>query len=468
MVFSSLEFLTVFLPIVLFLHTVAPVPWRNPILLFFSLFFYAWGEPVYVLIMIFSIVMNFLFGRWIDRQPQPKKKRSILAIDVVCNLLLLGVFKYTNFFIDNLNLLLPVDIPAVHIVLPIGISFFTFQAMSYVIDVYRKDAPVQNNVLNFGLYISLFPQLIAGPIVRYTTVAQEINHRTLSFDEAYRGVKRFIIGLAKKVLLANNIGYVWSQISETQSTDLTAAAAWLGAVAFAFQIYFDFSGYSDMALGLGHILGFHFLENFDYPYISKSITEFWRRWHISLSTWFKEYVYIPLGGNRHGKAKQIRNILIVWLLTGLWHGASWNFIFWGLYYGVCLLLEKFVFSRFSDKIPAFFRHVGTLLLVLFGWVLFAFEQTGDLFAYLGSMFGQNGWLGDTALYEWTSNGLMLLILALASTPLPAKIGNKLSAKLSGHPAVLVGVEILWFFGLFLLCIAYLVDSTYNPFIYFRF
>ena len=468
MVFSSLEFLTVFLPIVLFLHTVAPVPWRNPILLFFSLFFYAWGEPVYVLIMIFSIVMNFLFGRWIDRQPQPKKKRSILAIDVVCNLLLLGVFKYTNFFIDNLNLLLPVDIPAVHIVLPIGISFFTFQAMSYVIDVYRKDAPVQNNVLNFGLYISLFPQLIAGPIVRYTTVAQEINHRTLSFDEAYRGVKRFIIGLAKKVLLANNIGYVWSQISETQSTDLTAAAAWLGAVAFAFQIYFDFSGYSDMALGLGHILGFHFLENFDYPYISKSITEFWRRWHISLSTWFKEYVYIPLGGNRHGKAKQIRNILIVWLLTGLWHGASWNFIFWGLYYGVCLLLEKFVFSRFSDKIPAFFRHVGTLLLVLFGWVLFAFEQTGDLFAYLGNMFGQNGWLGDTALYEWTSNGMMLLILALASTPLPAKIGNKLSAKLSGHPAVLVGVEILWFFGLFLLCIAYLVDSTYNPFIYFRF
>ena len=468
MVFSSLEFLTVFLPIVLFLHTVAPVSWRNPILLFFSLFFYAWGEPVYVLIMIFSIVMNFLFGRWIDRQPLPKKKRSILAIDVVCNLLLLGVFKYTNFFIDNLNLLLPVDIPAVHIVLPIGISFFTFQAMSYVIDVYRKDAPVQNNVLNFGLYISLFPQLIAGPIVRYTTVAQEINHRTLSFDEAYRGVKRFIIGLAKKVLLANNIGYVWSQISETQSTDLTAAAAWLGAVAFAFQIYFDFSGYSDMALGLGHILGFHFLENFDYPYISKSITEFWRRWHISLSTWFKEYVYIPLGGNRHGKAKQIRNILIVWLLTGLWHGASWNFIFWGLYYGVCLLLEKFVFSRFSDKIPAFFRHVGTLLLVLFGWVLFAFEQTGDLFAYLGSMFGQNGWLGDTALYEWTSNGMMLLILALASTPLPAKIGNKLSAKLSGHPAVLVGVEILWFFGLFLLCIAYLVDSTYNPFIYFRF
>ena len=467
MVFSSLEFLCVFLPLVLLLHTAAPVRFRNPILLFFSLFFYAWGEPVYVLLMIFSIVMNFLFGRSIDRaRENTGKKRILLTWDVILNLALLGVFKYTDFFIDNLNLILPVELPSAGIVLPIGISFFTFQAMSYVIDVYRDDAPVQENVLDFGLYISLFPQLIAGPIVRYSTVALEINHRTLSLKESAQGIQRFVIGLAKKVLLANNIGFLWSQLSATE--DLSAVSAWLGAIAYAFQIYFDFSGYSDMAIGLGHILGFHFLENFDYPYISSSITEFWNRWHISLSTWFKEYVYIPLGGNRHGTAKQVRNILIVWLLTGFWHGASWNFILWGLYYGVFLLVEKFIVRRFQSKIPALFRHVGTLLIVLFGWVLFAFTETGDLFAYLGSLFGAHGFCDTTALYDLSTQALSLVILALAATPLPAKFGKTLRQKLQSKPALLLILELVWFLGLFAVCIAYLVDSTYNPFIYFRF
>lgn len=468
MVFSSLEFLTIFLPAVILLYYASPSRLRNSLLLFFSLVFYAWGEPVYVLIMVFSIVMNYLFGLGIYKTENSKKlQKTVLALSVIANLGMLGVFKYSNFAIDNINALFGTDIPAADIALPIGISFFTFQAMSYVFDVYRHTAQVQKNVFNFGLYISLFPQLIAGPIVRYSTVADEINCRTVSFDKTAYGIKRFLTGLAKKVLLANNIGYLWSQLS-AQGSDLSACSAWLCAIAYTFQIYFDFSGYSDMAIGLGHIFGFTFLENFDYPYISKSITEFWRRWHISLSTWFKEYLYIPLGGNRKGTVKQIRNILIVWLLTGLWHGASWNFALWGLYYGFCLLFEKFILNKFIDKIPSVFRHIYTIIIVIFGWVLFSVEDTSMLAAYLGSMFGANGFSDASFAYNFTSNVVLLAVLIIASTPIGAKTGNAIKNKLSKHQAVFSTAEIIWYVILFVLCVAYLVDSTYNPFIYFRF
>ena len=471
MVFSSTEFLTLFLPLVALLYFILPVKMRNGLLLVFSLVFYAWGEPVYVLIMLGSILMNYLFGRGVDRfRGRLKIKKLLLVSAVACNLAVLGVFKYTDFVISNINLIPGVSLPAAGIALPIGISFFTFQAMSYVIDVYRNTAPVQKNPLNFGLYISLFPQLIAGPIVRYSTVAAQIDSRRTDFDLAARGISRFITGLAKKVLIANNAGFLWSQISARAADGLPAADAWLGAVAFAFQIYFDFSGYSDMAIGLGHIFGFRFLENFDYPYISRSVTEFWRRWHISLSTWFKEYVYIPLGGNRKGRAKQVRNILIVWLLTGLWHGASWNFVLWGLYYGLMLLAEKFLLKKVLDKAPAAVSHIYTLLVVLFGWVLFAFDDTKSLFAYFAAMFGANGGAGGETAYLLAANAATLILAGVASTPLAARLGARLAARSEGKRggALFFALQIAWYLVLLLLSIAYLVDSTYNPFIYFRF
>ena len=471
MVFSSTEFLILFLPLAALLYFILPVKMRNGLLLVFSLVFYAWGEPVYVLIMVGSIVMNYLFGLGVDRsRDRPKRKKLLLIFAVACNLAVLGVFKYADFVISNLNLIPGISLPAAEIALPIGISFFTFQAMSYVIDVYRDNAPVQKNALNFGLYIALFPQLIAGPIVRYSTVAAEIGSRRTDFDLAARGIRRFITGLAKKVLIANNVGFLWSQISARADDGLPAADAWLGAIAFALQIYFDFSGYSDMAIGLGRIFGFHFLENFDYPYISRSVTEFWRRWHISLSTWFKEYVYIPLGGNRKGKAKQVGNILIVWLLTGLWHGASWNFVLWGLYYGIMLLAEKFLLKKILDKVPAAVSHIYTLLVVLFGWVLFAFDDTRSLFPYFAAMFGANGGTGGQTAYLLTSNAATLILAGAASTPLGAKLGAKLSSRADGSRggALFFAAQIAWYLVLLLLSIAYLVDGTYNPFIYFRF
>ena len=352
MVFSSLLFLFYFLPAVLAVYFIVPRKAKNVVLLLFSLFFYAWGEPVYILLMLFSICMDYLLGLWMERVKQaPGRAKKVLALAVVLNVALLGFFKYADFFVENLNALTGLAIPALQIPLPIGISFYTFQAMSYLIDLYRGDVPVQRNIISFGTYVSLFPQLIAGPIVRMRTVVGELADRRENFDDFSSGVKRFVTGLGKKVLIANTVGAVWSQISAMEIRELPVLTAWIGLFAFTFQIYFDFSGYSDMAIGLGRMFGFHFLENFDYPYISKSITEFWRRWHISLSSWFKEYVYIPLGGNRKGFPKQIRNILIVWLLTGFWHGASWNFVAWGLYFGVLLIAEKLFLLRFLEKLP---------------------------------------------------------------------------------------------------------------------
>ena len=420
MVFSSLLFLFYFLPAVLAVYFIVPRRAKNVVLLLFSLFFYAWGEPVYIFLMLFSICMDYLLGLWMERAKQaPGRAKKVLALAVVLNVALLGFFKYADFFVENLNALTGLAIPALQIPLPIGISFYTFQAMSYLIDLYRGDVPVQRNIISFGTYVSLFPQLIAGPIVRMRTVVGELADRRENFDDFSSGVKRFVTGLGKKVLIANTVGAVWSQISAMDIRELPVLTAWIGLFAFTFQIYFDFSGYSDMAIGLGRMFGFHFLENFDYPYISKSITEFWRRWHISLSSWFKEYVYIPLGGNRKGIPKQIRNILIVWLLTGFWHGASWNFVAWGLYFGVLLIVEKLFLLRFLKKLPAFFQHVYTMLLVMLGWAIFSFDSLGNGIAYIRALFGGYGqpiWDGG-GVYLLYTNIALLLIAAVGSTPL---------------------------------------------------
>ncbi|MCR5041030.1 MAG: MBOAT family protein [Clostridia bacterium] len=461
MVFSSLEFLTLFLPAVLLLYFIAPGRLRNAVLLLGSLFFYAWGEPLYILLMLGSILANYVFGRLVGKFG---RRRYIIVLTAVFNLGLLCVFKYLGFFTENLHALVSA-VPVVSLALPIGISFFTFQAMSYVFDVYRGTARVQKNILNFALYISLFPQLIAGPIVRYADVAEQIDRRTVTVDGAASGAKRFIVGLSKKVLLANGAGAVFSAVTET-STAVPALSAWLAAAAYMLQIYFDFSGYSDMAIGLGKIFGFTFLENFDYPYISRSITEFWRRWHISLSTWFREYVYIPLGGNRRGSAKQVRNILVVWLLTGFWHGASWNFILWGLYYGLLLLIEKFVLGRVLERLPSAVRRVYTLVIVFFGWVLFAFDSTGTLFPFIGSLFGANGGADAQGLYLLSQNAVGLLVAAAACVPLWKNLAVKLEKRLPGR--LFFVLELVFFLSLFAVCTAFLVAGTYNPFIYFRF
>ncbi len=471
MVFSSLLFLFYFLPAVLVVYFIVPRKAKNVVLLIFSLFFYAWGEPVYILLMMFSICLDFFLGLWLEQVRQNRSRaKKVLALAVVLNVALLAFFKYADFFVQNLNAVTGLAIPQPNIPLPIGISFYTFQAMSYLIDLYRGDVPVQRSIVAFGTYVSLFPQLIAGPIVRMRTVVGELADRRESFDAFSSGVKRFVAGLGKKVLIANTLGEVWSQVSAMRPEGLPVLTAWIGVLAYTFQIYFDFSGYSDMAIGLGRMFGFHFLENFDYPYISKSITEFWRRWHISLSSWFKEYVYIPLGGNRKGLPKQIRNILIVWLLTGFWHGASWNFVVWGLYFGVLLIVEKLFLLRLLQKLPAFLQHCYTMLLVMLGWAVFAFDSLGDGLQYIRALFGGFGqalWDGG-ALYLLYTNVILLLAATVGSTPLPCRLWNRLAGRLAAHPVPLGALESALVASGMLLCVAFLVDASYNPFLYFRF
>ena len=452
-------------------YFIVPRKAKNIVLLIFSVFFYAWGEPVYILLMMFSICMDFFLGLWLERVRQNRERaKKVLVLAVVLNVALLAFFKYADFFVDNLNAVTGLAIPSLNIPLPIGISFYTFQAMSYLIDLYRGDVPVQRSIVAFGTYVSLFPQLIAGPIVRMRTVVGELADRRESFDDFSIGVKRFVAGLGKKVLIANTLGEVWSQVSAMEPDGLPVLTAWIGVLAYTFQIYFDFSGYSDMAIGLGRMFGFHFLENFDYPYISKSITEFWRRWHISLSSWFKEYVYIPLGGNRKGLSKQIRNILIVWLLTGFWHGASWNFVVWGLYFGVLLILEKLFLLRLLQKLPSFFQHAYTMLLVVLGWAVFAFDSLGDGLQFIRALFGGYGqalWDGG-ALYLLYTNIILFIIAAIGSTPLPGRLWNRLDRRLEAHPVPLGALESALVASGLLLCVAFLVDASYNPFLYFRF
>lgn len=466
MVFSSLTFLLLFLPSVLLIYFAVPRQGKNAVLFLFSLLFYAWGEPVYVGLMIFSTILDYTCGRLVEKYRGTSKAKLGLLISVFVNLGLLFFFKYTDFFIGTVNGLLHTQIPLLNLPLPIGISFYTFQTMSYTIDVYRGEAKMQKNILSFGAYVSLFPQLIAGPIVRYQDIADQLDERSHSFDKFGEGVKRFVTGLGKKVLLANNIGLLWSTISQTGAENLTVVHAWLGIVAFAFQIYFDFSGYSDMAIGLGKMFGFNFLENFQYPYISKSVTEFWRRWHMSLGTWFRDYVYIPLGGNRKGLPIQIRNLAVVWLLTGFWHGASWNFVLWGVFYGVLLMAEKLFLLKWLNKAPAIVGHLYTLLTVLLGWVLFAFDDLGAGLSYLGVMFGGSAFISSEAIYQLLSYLPLLLVCAVASTPFAKKGYEKLCRKF-GQGLVLTA-DTIRVVGLMLMSVAYLISGSYNPFLYFRF
>lgn len=466
MVFSSLIFMFAFLPAVLLIYYILPKKFRNIFLLIADLFFYGWGEPILVLLMIFSIVINYAAGLLIGKTDDKKRKKAILIISVIIDLGMLAFFKYTGFITENLKIILPfLNIKVLEIPLPIGISFYTFQIMSYTIDVYRGDTEVQNNLISFGTYVSLFPQLIAGPIVRYRDVDTQLSERHENLDQFARGVRLFMLGLAKKVLFANPMGLLWDTMRETQGRG--AIASWIGIIAYSLQIYYDFSGYSDMARGLGNMFGFEFLKNFDYPYISKNITEFWRRWHISLGTWFREYVYIPLGGNRKGKTRQIINLLIVWMLTGFWHGASWNFLLWGLYFGIILILEKLFLLKILDKLPKFISHIYALVLIIFGWALFYYsDDVGGFKAlaeFIPSLF-TGGFISDDALHISVSYLPMLAAGLIASTPVIRKIYDKLKCKIN-HFEILEAAAIII---LLIICTASLVNNAYNPFIYFKF
>ena len=461
MIFSSPYFLFLYFPVVLTLYYISPLRWRNLVLLIANLIFYGWGEPVYITIMVLSIAVDYTHGILVERwRDNDRRARMAVASSVFFNLAILVFFKYWDFLAESVNGLTGLGLPVLGLPLPIGISFYTFQTMSYTIDVYRRAAPVQRDPVAFGAYVTLFPQLIAGPIVQYRTVADQLKGRTESMEKFVSGIQRFSVGLAKKVLLANAIGQLWDDALAAEQ--LTLTGAWLGLAAYAFQIYFDFSGYSDMAIGLGRMFGFTFLENFNYPYISRSVVEFWRRWHISLTTWFREYVYFPLGGNRVSRAKWVRNILTVWLLTGVWHGAGWNFLLWGLYYGAWMLAERLFLGKWLEKLPGAVRHIYTMFIVLIGWALFAVEDMGRLGAYFSSLFGGGGWFSAVDGYRLRTYLPTLVILAIGSTPLMGKLWDRLGERTR---AVLQPLLVL---GALILCTASLVDAGYNPFLYFRF
>ena len=469
MVFSSLIFLFAFLPLALVTYNLCPQKMKNALLLLASLVFYAWGEPRYILIMLFSTVFDYVNGLLIQRykeKGESRRAKAVVLLSVIVNLGILGFFKYSGFLVENVNRLFSLCLSSPNIPLPLGISFYTFQTLSYTIDVYRGEVEAQRNILDFGAFVALFPQLVAGPIVRYKTIATQLNHRQESVDTFACGIVRFVTGLGKKVLLANTIGQLWAQVSAISTDSLPVATAWLGAIAFSFQIYFDFLGYSDMAIGLGQMFGFRFLENFNYPYLAKSITEFWRRWHISLGTWFREYVYIPLGGNRNGTARHICNLLIVWLLTGLWHGASWNFVAWGLYYGLLLVVEKQLFKLKS--LPSPLSRAYTLVLVVLGWVLFASPTLSRALAYIKVMFGLGAieLINQETIYLLYTNAVLLFFLVVASTEIPKKLWAIFTDKLGKKN--MASVKDLFIVLVFLLSVAFLVGESYNPFLYFRF
>ena len=464
MVFSSIVFMFAYLPITLLAYYLVPRQGRNIFLFIVNLIFYGWGEPKLVLLMVFNIFFNYIGGWLVDKyRADAKKKKLFLILTCVLDIGILAVFKYTGMITETLNMLPFLNIPELQISLPIGISFYTFQTMSYVIDVYRDDAPVSKNFINFGTYVALFPQLIAGPIVRYRDVAEQLVNRRETLEMFTKGVKLFMVGLAKKVIIANTMGTLTTNIFATTDEN-GVVGTWVGMIAYTFQIYFDFSGYSDMACGLGNMMGFEFLKNFNYPYIAKSITDFWRRWHISLSTWFKEYVYIPLGGNRKGVKRQILNLLIVWGLTGLWHGAAYNFVLWGLYYGLLLILEKFVLKKFLDRLPSFVQHIYTLFIIIIGWGLFYFTDVGQLGEFMVDLFNfGNGICGNQAFNLIMSNLPMLIIAAVASTPLATMLYTRFE-----HTRFMWIPETLYCMGVLAVSTASLVNQSYNPFLYFRF
>ena len=463
MLFSSIPFLYYFLPCVMLVYFAAPKKLKNSVLLLASLFFYGWGEPKYLLLMLFSIMQGYVFGLLIEKSRERRSGKVCLAAGVVLSLAMLAYFKYADFMIANLNALTGLSVPFLKIALPIGISFYTFQIVSYLIDVYRGEVPVQRNFIDLAAYIAMFPQLIAGPIVRYSDIAAQIGSRTHTCAGAAYGVRRFVIGLSKKILIANLLGSLASAYKTTQ--DASVLFGWLYAAAFMLQIYYDFSGYSDMAIGLGSIFGFRFSENFNYPYIAGSITEFWRRWHISLGSWFRDYLYVPLGGNRKGKARQLLNILIVWLATGLWHGAAWNFVLWGLFYAVLLIAEKFTLLPKLQKHPALGR-VYTLLFVLLGFVLFDAPSLSAAASRIAGLFGGAG-AGVESLYYLRSYAVVLLLAVLGTTPLPKRLLARL--RQNRVCGVLLDVlEPIVLVALLALCTAYLIDGSFNPFLYFRF
>jgi len=461
MIFSSITFLFYFLPIVLGLYYIVPHKIKNIVLLISSLVFYAYGEPKYVVIMLLSILATYICGILMDKYE--KHKKIFLTISICISIGLLTYFKYINFIIKNINLWLSNKIDFIYVVLPIGISFYTFQLISYIIDVYRGDAKVQKNILKLAMYISLFPQLIAGPIVRYTTIEEQIEKREYSFEKFANGIRRFIIGLGKKVLIANVLGELNTAFLSTNDT--TIIFYWLYAISGMLQIYFDFSGYSDMAIGLGKMFGFDFLENFNYPYIATSITDFWRRWHISLSSWFRDYIYIPLGGNRVSKIKWLRNILAVWLLTGLWHGAAWNFIIWGLYFGILLIIEKIFLNKYLEKLPKAITRIYTLLIVMISFIIFNGESTVQILQNIGGLVGINcsGLVSQESLYYFKSYLIVLLIGFIGATPIMKNIMNK--EKIHKVTNILEPIFLLL---ILTICTSYIIDGSFNPFLYFRF
>lgn len=476
MVFSNLVFLFIFLPIVIAIYYISPRKIKNFILLIASLIFYAWGEPIYVFLMFASIIMNYIFGLLVaEKERRPARKKFFLIVSIIANVLILGYFKYVNFFIDLVNDIFSTTIANQDLPLPIGISFFTFQAMSYVIDVYRNDAKVQKNLFDLALYISLFPQLVAGPIVRYTTIAEQLKNRVHNIDLFVNGIQQFILGLAKKVLIANPIGEIADTIFATPTHEMSVVTVWLGIIAYTIQIYFDFSGYSDMAIGLGKMFGFEFLKNFNYPYISRNVSEFWRRWHISLSSWFRDYIYIPLGGNRVSTLKIYRNLLVVWTVTGFWHGASWTFMAWGFYYGVLISLERAGLLKVINKLPRFFQHIYTLLLVMIGWVFFRADNFAYSFDFIQAMFG----MGAVAVFDSHAalilhdNWYLFILACIFSMPVYPWLMDKIDALQKKFNSMVFNIarniiEPSMLMLLLLVITTYLVNSSYNPFIYFRF
>ncbi len=471
MVFSSMTFIWIFLPILLFVYYISKEKYRNIILLFFSLIFYSWGEPKYIVLMLISILVNYIFGRILDKCNKKKNKKIVLIVSIVFNLGLLVYFKYFNFIATNIDNIIGQNvIPNKNIVLPIGISFYTFQIMSYIIDLYRGDIKVQKNLLNLALYISFFPQLIAGPIVKYKDIDEQLQKRTVTIEKFSNGIKKFVYGLAKKVIFANTLAYIADTIFNSNIELLNMPIAWLGAICYTLQIYFDFSGYSDMAIGLGKMFGFEFMENFNLPYISESITEFWRRWHISLSTWFKEYLYIPLGGNRKGKIRTYINLLIVFLATGIWHGASWNFVVWGLFNGFFLVIERIKLKELLDKNKLkFVNHIYALLVIIFGWVLFRADTLRSALQYMKIMIIPSKQLAnfDTSLIINNRNIIMIIVVILFSGILQT-IFNKLKNKEKVKEVYHRYFEVIVISLLMFISIMMLASNTYNPFIYFRF
>ena len=462
MIFSSIPFLYYFLPVVLLVYGLTPREEKNAVLLLFSLVFYGWGEPKYLAVMLVCTALGYGFGLALGRAGRPGVRKALLAASVLSSLSFLVYFKYADFFLSNFNALTGASLPLLQLTLPVGISFYTFQILSYTVDVYRGEAQVQKNPIDLACYVTMFPQLIAGPIVRYTDVAEQLKQR--GRGDFQKGASRFLVGLGKKILFANLLGEVCAAWRGTQ--DVSVLFSWLYAVSYTLHIYFDFSGYSDMAIGLGTLLGFRFPENFNYPYIAASVTEFWRRWHMTLSRWFRDYVYIPLGGNRKGMGKQLRNILIVWLLTGFWHGAAWNFLCWGLYFAALLILEKLVLLRFLEK-HRIFGHVYLLLAVVFGFVLFDASTLSGAWDCIRGMLGLGGLPIASAeeVYLLKSNALLLILAALGATPLPKRIAKALEARCPKAAALLHPAALC---ALLLICTAYLVDGSYNPFLYFRF